>query len=752
MNHRLIMLHVLIIFVLFLFLPFSTVALDTDRPHGITANSLGTNVSGDGIYTISGGTSSGNNLFHGFSSFHLHEGEQAIFQGSDNIQNVIARINGGETSWINGTVSSDIQDANVYLLNPSGFIFGSHAALDLTGSFYASTCDRLVFDDQSMFYVSQSLSENFPDNLPVGFEYTADSSFSPIMIQEATLTVAKGQTLSLIGGDLRPASLIPHMNDTSPGIKIENSHIQAAGGSIQLASVASTGIFRSDRLPSDQSIEMGGNIVLSNESVIQTGGESSESSGNIYIYGGLFFGDHAELNTGSKGNSGDINVQANAMALINLSRLDAQSYGNGDGGDIQLNINDQLHLSDSSIQTNAASNDGNAGYVTISANNMTFENASLIATDTSNAGNAGQINLNATHHILLKSGSEIRSKARKSAIGNAGNIFLKASDITLSHASNVSVDTDGYGNAGSITLIGNSLHMNQQAKISSSSNDNRNGGDAGLIDIHLSDNMNLSDAETSIQTFSNGLGSAGNINILANNILLDHQSQILSSNSGDEYYAGDAGTIQIKAGNNIQLENNSSLSTSSRFAGNGEISIAASNLIYLANSTINTSVSQGGKSGGDIFMSTSLMFITNSQIQANAENGQGGNIEIKTRQFLDASYNTISASSRLGIDGRVDIVQPTSDISLDVTQLPDHLLDSNVRLQNMCAARFDKNISTFSLEGKGTLPNAFNDWIPGSEITYDRPDIQFQHMPNSFQYLDELCPFTEKEKQSDSSE
>ncbi|MBF0451025.1 MAG: filamentous hemagglutinin N-terminal domain-containing protein [Candidatus Magnetomorum sp.] len=736
-----------------LFSTFSANALDSGRPHGITENSLGTTVSGDSIYTISGGTSSGNNLFHGFSSFHLHEGEQAIFKGLDHIDTIIARITGGEASWINGTITSEISNADVYLLNPSGFILGPHAALDLTGSFHVSTADRLVFDDQSVFYASQSLSENFPEGHPIGFEYTANSAFSPIIIQDANLSLNTGQTFSIVGGDVRPVSLITNVSDTSPGIRIQNSHIQTPGGSIRLASVASEGVVRLDGHPSEQSMDIAGNIVISDESVIQTGGISAESSGHIYIYGGLFFGDHAEFNTGSKGNSGDIEIQAQDMTLRNHCRLDSQSYGNGDGGDIQLTINNQLTLSESDIQTNAASNEtGNAGHVRIAAKDMTLTNASQISTDTSGAGNAGQINLESQGTIIVTSGSEIRSKAWDTAIGNAGDIRLNASDIIIKQAALISADTDGKGNAASVTLIGKNLSMDQKAMISSSSNSNRNGGDAGTIDIRFTGDIDLTDSETSIQSLSLGEGAAGNIKILANNVFLNHQATISSSNLGDKNYNGDAGTINIIAGNTIQLANNSSLATSSNFAGGGQINSASSKLIYLSDSTINTSVSQGWGSGGDIFLTTQLMFTTRSTIQAKAENGQGGNIDIRTQQFLDASYNTISASSRLGIDGRVDIMQPTSDITMDVSQLPDHLLDATARLDDVCAARFQKDISIFSLEGKGALPNAFNDWIPGSETTYDRPDIQFQQFPNSFQYLDELCPFTEKEKQSDSSE
>lgn len=738
----------------FLLFPiFPANALDSGRPHGITANSLNTNVSGDNIYTISGGTLAGNNLFHGFSSFHLHEGEQAVFTGSNNIENIIARITGGETSWINGTIASEIANADLYLLNPSGFIFGPHAALDLSGSFHLSTSDRLVFENQEVFNASHNLSENFPEGQPVGYEYTADSSFSSIIIQGSQLHLKEGQDFTLIGGDIRPASLITGAYDASPGIKIQNTHIQAPAGTIRMASIASDGIFSFDNPMSDQSISTAGNIVISDESFIQTGGEALSSSGHIFIYGGLFFGDNGILNTGSKGNSGDIDVYVQDMTLANNCRLDSQSYGNGDGGDIYLTIQNQLNVSETSIQTNSASNEtGNAGHVNISAKNMIFDNASLISTDTSGAGNAGQIYLTSQEDILLKSGSEIRSEAWSSATGNAGDIHLNAPTITISQASLISADTEGKGHAGNINVIGSDLMLNQQSMISSSSNNHRQGGNAGIIDIRLSKDLNMTDSETAIQTLSTGQGSAGTIKISAHNVFLNKQARVTSSGLGDEYYAGDAGAINIYADNTIQLENDSSLSTSSRFAGGGQIDLKSKELIYLADSNINTSVSQGWGSGGDILLATQLMFTTQSTIEAKAENGPGGNIQIQTQQFLNASNNTITASSRLGIDGRVDIIQPTSDISMDVSQLPDHFLDAAAKLEDVCTARFHKNISIFSLEGRGALPNSYNDWIPGSEIVYDRPDIQLQHIPNSYEYLDDLCPFTEKEKNPDSSD
>jgi filamentous hemagglutinin family protein len=734
-----------------IFLSLPANALDSDHPHGIISDNDQTIVTGDSLYTISGGTSSGKNLFHGFSKFNLHKNEQAIFTIESGIENIIGRISGGESSWINGKISAD---ANLYLLNPSGFIFGSDTVFDLTGSLLVSTSDRLIFEDNSFISAIPGIMQSYPDCQPVGVEFTEKSSFSRIIIDNATLEMNAGQNLTLIGGDSHPASLISNIQDTSSGIKIENTHIKAPGGSIQMASVASPGTIRLDYFQaSEQTIETLGDIFISGDEIIQTGGEQVDNSGHIYIFGGLFYGDETDLSTASTGDAGDIHIHANNMTLKNGCRLDSQSYGNGDGGDIRLTIADQLDMSESTIQTNVtANNSGNAGFVEISAKNMRFDNASLIATETSGIGYAGQIKLIAQNNMTLTGGSEILSKSRENATGDAGNILLNAPHIQMDASACISADTDGTGNAGHITIHGKALSAQNKSIITSSSNSSRQGGNAGNIEIILSQSLMMNGPETEIQTKSNGKGAAGQIDISSQNVFLNHSAGISSSGAGSENYAGDAGTIHIFADKNIRLNENSHLSTSSKNAGGGIVEVESGRLLSLKNSSINTSVLQGWGRGGDISLMTQLMYLDGSTIHAQAENGPGGNIQIQSRQFLEASNNTISASSRLGIDGRVDILQPTSDISMDVSQLPDQFLDNSARLADICAARFHDNKSIFSLEGKGALPTAYNDWIPGSEITYDRPDIQLQHIPNRSQYLDPLCPFTDDEKQENSSE
>src|SRR5689334_17446304 len=70
------------------------------------------------------GATRGNNLFHSLSHFNLSAGETVTFTGPANIQNILTRVTGGTPSSINGTIRSEIDGANLFLINPSGVVFG----------------------------------------------------------------------------------------------------------------------------------------------------------------------------------------------------------------------------------------------------------------------------------------------------------------------------------------------------------------------------------------------------------------------------------------------------------------------------------------------------------------------------------------------------------------------------------------------------------------------------------------------------
>src|SRR5262245_27702181 len=111
-------------------------------PEGIVAPGLDDLGTADYLIRADLGEQHGGNLFHSFKFFSIGTGERATFtnQGAPNpgaIENVISRVTGGEASQIDGTLHSTIPGADVWLLNPSGVVFGQGAEVDVKGSFHA---------------------------------------------------------------------------------------------------------------------------------------------------------------------------------------------------------------------------------------------------------------------------------------------------------------------------------------------------------------------------------------------------------------------------------------------------------------------------------------------------------------------------------------------------------------------------------------------------------------------------------------
>jgi len=146
----------------------------------------------------------GQNLFHSFEQFNLHKNEIATFSGPDEtiqnippIQNIISRVTGGKESWINGTIRSTIPNSNLYLLNPSGIMFGPDARLDIEGSFHASTADYLKFTDSNKFYSNGAVDSVLTMENPSAFGFLDDVSG-----EGAGSIYIRSKTLSMVDSSL----------------------------------------------------------------------------------------------------------------------------------------------------------------------------------------------------------------------------------------------------------------------------------------------------------------------------------------------------------------------------------------------------------------------------------------------------------------------------------------------------------------------------------------------------------------------
>ena len=112
------------------------------------------------IDKIQGGAVTGSNLFHSFIEFNIDADKGAyFFSPNAEIQNILARVTGRNPSEILGILGTRVFDgstltgsnANLFLINPNGIVFGENARLDLGGSFVATTADGIQFGEQGVF-------------------------------------------------------------------------------------------------------------------------------------------------------------------------------------------------------------------------------------------------------------------------------------------------------------------------------------------------------------------------------------------------------------------------------------------------------------------------------------------------------------------------------------------------------------------------------------------------------------------------
>ena len=147
------------------------------------------------------GQQRGGNLFHSFRRFNVDTGGRVAFTGPADVRNVIGRVTGGERSAIDGILASEIEGADLYLINPAGILFGPNAQIDVKGSFHASTADQLNFADGAVFSALDTGGSSLSVAEPQSFGFLG-ANVGRIELQGSNLVVRSGTVLSLTAGDI----------------------------------------------------------------------------------------------------------------------------------------------------------------------------------------------------------------------------------------------------------------------------------------------------------------------------------------------------------------------------------------------------------------------------------------------------------------------------------------------------------------------------------------------------------------------
>lgn len=517
----------------------------------------------------------GSNLFHSFARFNLNEGETATFSGPASVQNIVSRVTGGEPSWINGMIRSEIQDANLYFLNPTGIVFGTEAALDITGSFYAATADYLRQGEYDRFYSESVDGEILSWAAPTAFGFLGDDP-GPITMEGggklaenasggeyAGLAVPEGETISFAGGgiEIRGAFFV-----TGDGIpQSVGAKLTAPGGQIVLAGLKSSGEVDCET-GGGFPVENGGSVRMHDGAVVSA---SAEAAGSVFIKSGSFF-----LSDGSKlvsetedGNGGVIDVRAENVSIRNGGRIDASTTGKGTGAGVVLSALDSVSIENGFVKTDTYSEEdaGNGGQLTIEAANVAVSGEnSWIGGESYGGGNGGDIAIHASDSVRFSDFAWIATTSTRFASGKAGNIKIVSPRFTLESGAVVESESNGTGHGGNIHIHADSMNVSNGV-VSAKTLEAGGGGsiivsgaDPGLED-DFSQTISLNGPDSRIHAGAIGSGNAGSVSIYTGKLTLANGASATTSTTD----TGNAGTIRIFA-DDVEIDD-ASISSSSRY-------------------------------------------------------------------------------------------------------------------------------------------------------------------------------------------
>ncbi|MBD2534448.1 filamentous hemagglutinin N-terminal domain-containing protein [Nostoc flagelliforme FACHB-838] len=513
---------------------------------------------------INGGTQVGSNLFHSFEQFSLSTGSTAYFNNASNVQNIISRVTGLSISNIDGLLKAN-GNANLFLINPNGIIFGPNAALNIGGSFLASTANRINFADGSQF------SAKTPQNQPLltvtaplglgfdgnpgaiqaqgtGHDLTLNNPFSPFIktISSNGLRVKPEKTLALVGGK----------------VVLEGGKLEASGGRIELGSV-DKGIARINTASSGWTLSYEDvisfkNIQLSQQSIADVSG----SGGFIQAQGA------------------DVELASGSIFLI-------QNQGNKLSGDIIVNALEELRIIGNSrngvIPTSLVNETvvGNGGKIEVSTQNLILRDGAAIIARTYGTGRGGDIIVNASEFTQVADGSSSILQLPSNIItatfssGDSGNLTLATKKLSVQDGGEILTSTFGTGKGGNLTV--NTLESTQ-------------------IIGYLS---GVSQLSSTILTRTSGSGNAGKL-VLSTETLSVKEGGIIGSLA---IGSGSGGDVTVNSNNYVELFGvvpdiftSSSLSTATYSSGNsGKLTVNTKKLIVRDGGVINTSTRSIGK-------------------------------------------------------------------------------------------------------------------------------------------------------------
>lgn len=650
-----------------------------DRTLGTESSVVNSDTDIEGIISdrIEGGAIRGTNLFHSFEEFSVREGQGAYFSNPAGIENIFSRVTGNNVSQISGKLGV-LGNADLFLINPNGIVFGSDGSLDLNGSFLATTANSLIFEDGTQFSATEtSASPLLTISIPVGLQFgeTVGSIHNQSQAESDKnrfgLVVEPNETLALVGGN----------------VSMEDGFIIAPRARIELGSVAAKSRVSLRKIDlgwalSYEGIKSFGDIELTQSPVSDN--EQMEGSGSLLT----------TFSIDGRG-GGNIQVRGRRVTIANGSQIF------GTGANLVISASETVQVSGTSPNTFSAIASqsplvGTEGNIIIDTKKLIVRDGGRVTSETVGSLIEGQLDIttvpggnltvNASESVELRGNLESLTGllSRSRSFGAAGDITINTQKLTVSDGATISAESAGEN------LLDKPIET----------------GQAGNIDIIASEFVELNNGSISSKALGLG-GDAGNLTLKTEKMNVFNNSNVTVS-----HLQGRAGNIEINA-NSLSLDGGSITAETAQTGGEegANIDLKVSDLLKLENESEISAKAIGSANGGNINIDAGVVFAfpnQNNDIIATASQGTGGNIDITTKgifgieeRSLSPNTNDINASSEFGLDGTVDINELDVNPVEGLEELPIEIIDvARLVAQNLCQ---QGRGSEFVVTGKGGI-------------------------------------------------
>jgi len=620
-------------------------------------------------------------LLQSLATIDVGAPDAVLFAASEgvDVSNLFVRVTGAKRSEIFGALRSNL-DADLYLLNPYGVMFGESAELDVNGSFHVSTADELQFADEQVFvaraggevptlavaapeYFGFWIDEQAPAT--IWFDKTASVPTAP----EPSFAVPEGETLSAIAGR------VEIVGRNVGGIRT----LASQGGVIQLAAVPSgtdvpidVGTLEVENLGSAEVIDQAAIRLTQNAIVTVSGSHPVTSSpAQIVIRGGRFemeqeqgvvkSGELISFPTGAAAGELGIDIEVAGTISVDAGRIRSQYQDreNGRSGDIRL-VASEIDIADRIL---VVPDPDNPVFIPAGVQSEFELAGSLFPTD-------GPDILLDADIVRIRDGARVRSFDNLEfglTTGKIGDIHVVADVVEVSgEGSEISTTGAGFGDGGTVRVEGSiRVEVSDGGQIVSNRIPSLLGAapadqDVGLVEVIAGELVLAGGSIGSVTT----AGDGADVRVDAQTILIetsegapDVNPQITALAARGAEASATGGSLTVHAAS-IELRDGGQLRTTTEGdAAGGKLDVHVEGTLLATGRNVRTIGESQIVAPSGVFARSALPNTAPGDPPPTPTNGAGGQLDITAQTIALEGGAEISASAEsAGPAGSVFIV------------------------------------------------------------------------------------------------